>query len=176
VICRDSNNSLSHRVVLAIAAVFSRISPNKRPFSPVNPSISYPYLEDTISITTVGLVGVVAPAAIIFLVCLVVIAGPSIDRSLTYPDKCKARMPSRLMPIHSKWSNSMPKSKEHIWMIEYVASRCECKRRLECMLAKSNICLPVAQYILVWLPPRLLGIFTRRLFDALRGIREGVCG
>lgn len=82
-ICRDSNNSLSHRIFLAIAAVFSRISPNKRPFSPVNPSISYPYLEDTISITTVGLVGVVAPAAIILLICLVVIPGPSIDRSTT---------------------------------------------------------------------------------------------
>ena len=40
----------------------------------------------------------------------------------------------------------------------------------------SSRSFPVAQYILVCLPLRLLGTFIRRLFEVLRGIKVGVCG
>jgi hypothetical protein len=36
--------------------------------------------------------------------------------------------------------------------------------------------LSVAPCILIWLPPRPLGVFIRRLFEVLSGIRAGTCG
>ncbi|KAH8656250.1 hypothetical protein BGZ60DRAFT_418077 [Tricladium varicosporioides] len=62
-------------------AVFSIVAPIKRPFSLSDPSISFPYRKDTISITTVGLVAIIAPAVITAAVCLLVTQGPTVDEN-----------------------------------------------------------------------------------------------
>ena len=129
------------------------------------------------------------------------------DTWLAGPDFAKATQAWRDYILYS-----MPNSKEGNRIIECIASGCECRRRLGCMLlAKSTIwdfkgpspyladtmiiliihvtrsvklswkpltvrastlvsswSLPVAQYILVWLPLPLLGTFIRRLFEVLR--------
>jgi hypothetical protein len=65
-----------------VAAVFSTITPNKRPFSLNNAEISYPFVtKEKISTATLVICGLVAPAAIIFIVCLFLVPGPTVPKS-----------------------------------------------------------------------------------------------
>ncbi|KAE9376945.1 acid phosphatase/Vanadium-dependent haloperoxidase [Stipitochalara longipes BDJ] len=69
-------------VSAVVAAVFSTITPNKRPFSLNNAEISYPFVtKEKISTTTLVLCGLVAPAVIIFIVCLFLVPGPTVPKS-----------------------------------------------------------------------------------------------
>jgi membrane-associated phospholipid phosphatase len=71
-------------IILAagVGAVFSNITPNKRPFALANAEISYPYVtKEKISTTTLILCGLVAPGIIISLVCFFLIPGPTVSKS-----------------------------------------------------------------------------------------------
>lgn len=71
-------------VIIAIAAVgagWEFVDPFNRPFSPVDLSISYPYQEsEMIPTWLLAVVALIAPAAIIFLVCLLLVPGPTAER------------------------------------------------------------------------------------------------
>ncbi|CAL3963886.1 unnamed protein product [Diplocarpon coronariae] len=65
-----------------LGAILSTISPNKRPFSLTNPEISYPHVEhETVSIVTAGLAAFGGPAAIILLICLFLVPGPTVSHT-----------------------------------------------------------------------------------------------
>ncbi|KAF2639867.1 PAP2 domain-containing protein [Massarina eburnea CBS 473.64] len=68
-------------VIIAIAAVgasWEYIEPFKRPFSPVNLDISYPFeTHETIPTSLLVIIAFVAPAVITFLVCLFFVPGPT---------------------------------------------------------------------------------------------------
>jgi membrane-associated phospholipid phosphatase len=71
-------------IILAavVGGVFSIITPNKRPFTLVNPEISYPFVtKEKISTATLILCGLVAPGVIIFLVCFFLVPGPTVSKS-----------------------------------------------------------------------------------------------
>ena len=73
-------------IVIILAAVvgglFSIITPNKRPFSLVNPDISYPYVtKQKISLSTLVLCGLAAPVVIIFLITILLVPGPTVPKS-----------------------------------------------------------------------------------------------
>jgi membrane-associated phospholipid phosphatase len=71
-------------IILAavVGALLSNITPNKRPFSLNNAEISYPYvIKEKISTAVLALCGLVAPAAIIFIVCLFLVPGPTVPKS-----------------------------------------------------------------------------------------------
>ncbi|KAI4247953.1 MAG: hypothetical protein LQ352_006043 [Teloschistes flavicans] len=82
-------------IILATAAIgagFWKITPNHRPFTLTDPSISFPYVEnEKISTTTLFLVSLVAPAIITFAVAIVLVPGPSVapgtPRSLIWKRK-----------------------------------------------------------------------------------------
>ncbi|KAF1968364.1 PAP2-domain-containing protein [Bimuria novae-zelandiae CBS 107.79] len=71
-------------VIIGIAAVgggWNWIHPFHRPFSPVDLSISYPFEHDeTIPTWLMVVIGLVIPAAITFLVCLIFVPGPTATR------------------------------------------------------------------------------------------------
>ncbi|KAF1953380.1 PAP2 domain-containing protein [Byssothecium circinans] len=71
-------------VIIAIAALgaaWNSIEPFKRPFSPVNLDISYPFeTQETIPTWLLIVVALIAPAAITFLVCLIFVPGPTASR------------------------------------------------------------------------------------------------
>lgn len=57
------------------------MTPFKRPFSPVNLDISYPFEHhETIPTWLLVVLGLVVPAAIIFLVCIIFVPGPTASR------------------------------------------------------------------------------------------------
>jgi len=62
--------------IAAIGAAFSVTDPNKRAFSLTDPSISYPYTNETVSSAVLLIVSLVAPAAIILLLVLLIIPSP----------------------------------------------------------------------------------------------------
>jgi len=70
--------------IIAIAAVgvgWEYIYPYNRPFSPVDLTISYPFEHhETIPTWLLALVALVAPAGIIFVVCMVFVPGPTASR------------------------------------------------------------------------------------------------
>ncbi|KAL5349405.1 hypothetical protein ACLOAV_005696 [Pseudogymnoascus australis] len=66
----------------AIGVGLGEISPNKRPISLSNPELSYPDNPDTVTIAVVIIVSLGAPAAIIFLVSLILVPGPSVPASV----------------------------------------------------------------------------------------------
>lgn len=71
-------------IILAavIGGVFSIITPNKRPFSLVDPDVSFPYVtKEKISTATLVLCGLVAPVIIIFLVAIFLVPGPTVPKS-----------------------------------------------------------------------------------------------
>jgi membrane-associated phospholipid phosphatase len=69
-------------VAAVVGAIFSSITPNKRPFSLNNAEISYPFVnKEKISTLTLVLCGLLAPAVIIFLVCLLLVPGPTVPKS-----------------------------------------------------------------------------------------------
>lgn len=61
---------------------FSRIEPNRNPFSLTDLSISYPYkVHETVSTTVMVLVSVLAPALIITLLTFAFVPGPLVDKN-----------------------------------------------------------------------------------------------
>lgn len=71
-------------IILAavVGGVFSIITPNKRPFSLVDPDISFPYVtKEKISTATLTLCGLVAPVVIIFLITIFLVPGPTVPKS-----------------------------------------------------------------------------------------------
>ncbi|KFY91028.1 hypothetical protein V500_04838 [Pseudogymnoascus sp. VKM F-4518 (FW-2643)] len=66
----------------AIGVGLGEISPNKRPISLSNPELSYPDNPDTVTIAVVIIVSLGAPAAIIFIVSLLLVPGPSVPKSV----------------------------------------------------------------------------------------------
>lgn len=68
-------------LIAGVGAGFSRISPNHRPFSLTDPDISFPYVEhEKVSSAVLVVVGLVAPAVIIFAVSLLFVPGPTIRK------------------------------------------------------------------------------------------------
>jgi hypothetical protein len=63
------------RVIAAIGGGLNFTQMNQRPFSLVDLSISYPYLESQIATWLLVVVALIIPGAIIFVVCLVLIPG-----------------------------------------------------------------------------------------------------
>lgn len=53
-----------------------------RHFSLGNPDISFPHMEDTVSATVLIIVSCLVPAAIIVFVCLVLVPGPTVPKSV----------------------------------------------------------------------------------------------
>ncbi|KAG9238620.1 PAP2 superfamily-domain-containing protein [Amylocarpus encephaloides] len=65
-----------------VGAALANITPNMRPFSLINPEISHPFVEhEKITTITLGIVACVAPAAVIFLVSLLLVPGPTVSKS-----------------------------------------------------------------------------------------------
>jgi membrane-associated phospholipid phosphatase len=71
-------------VIIAIAALaggWEYVEPFKRPFSPVDLTISYPFqTSEMIPTWLLVLCSLIAPAAIIMIVCLVFVPGPTAER------------------------------------------------------------------------------------------------
>ena len=71
----------THRVIAVVGALFTLITPNRRPFSPVDASISFPYREkETISTIVLVIVSLVVPAVVIFVVSLLFVPGPTLGK------------------------------------------------------------------------------------------------
>lgn len=69
------------RAAVGVAAAISNITPNMRPFSPVDQNISYPFTRhEKVPNLLLLAVAVLAPAVIIFLICLFFVPGPTVDR------------------------------------------------------------------------------------------------
>ncbi|KAI8936539.1 hypothetical protein NX059_006942 [Plenodomus lindquistii] len=67
--------------IAALGAGWEFVEPFKRPFSPVDLSISYPYqTSEMIPTWLLVVVSLVIPAGIIFLVCLLLVPGPTAER------------------------------------------------------------------------------------------------
>ncbi|KAI1149430.1 PAP2 superfamily-domain-containing protein [Nemania diffusa] len=87
-------------VVLAVLGyVVNNLSPNHHAFSVVDPSISYPFHTDTVSIGTAALAAGVAPVVIIFIVTLVFVPGPTVPNGTPKPLVWKRR----LWELHASW-------------------------------------------------------------------------
>ncbi|MCJ1475992.1 hypothetical protein MMC13_004656 [Lambiella insularis] len=75
-------------VIIALIAItgalFSKLTPNRRPFSPTDPNIACPYvLKEKISNSTLILVGLVAPGLITAAVCLAFAPGRTASRGMS---------------------------------------------------------------------------------------------
>jgi uncharacterized membrane protein len=73
-------------IVIILAAVagalFSLITPNKRPFSLTDPDISFPYVtKEKISTSTLIICGLVAPGVIIFVISVIFVPGSTVPKS-----------------------------------------------------------------------------------------------
>ncbi|KAL2756147.1 hypothetical protein ACRALDRAFT_1081874 [Sodiomyces alcalophilus JCM 7366] len=91
-------------VVLAAAAAaggaLSFIEPNKRPFSLVDPNISFPFTErETVPLWLLLVLVVVAPVAIIFLVCLIFVPGGTVPKGIPRPLVWRRK----LWELHAGW-------------------------------------------------------------------------
>lgn len=69
-------------IFAAIGTWLATISPNMRHFSLGNPDISFPHMEDTVSAAVLIIVSCLVPAAIIVFVCLVLVPGPTVPKSV----------------------------------------------------------------------------------------------
>lgn len=73
-------------VAAGVGAIFSTVTPNKRPFSLVDADISFPYVhKEKISTATLIICGLVAPAVIIFLITFIFVPGPTVPKSTPKP-------------------------------------------------------------------------------------------
>ena len=73
---------ISFSLIAIVGGLFTKFSPNHRPFSLTDPTISFPYVvHDKISTLTLVLVALVAPAIILALVCLIFVPGPTVSAS-----------------------------------------------------------------------------------------------
>jgi hypothetical protein len=89
-------------IILAavVGAVFSIITPNKRPFSLTDSEISFPYVtKEKISTATLILCGLVAPVVVIFLVTILLVPGPTVPKST--PKALVWRR--KLWELHTGW-------------------------------------------------------------------------
>jgi hypothetical protein len=67
--------------IAAVGAGWEYLTPFKRPFSPVDLSISFPHENhETIPTWLMAVIGLVIPAAIVFLVCMIFVPGPTASR------------------------------------------------------------------------------------------------
>lgn len=65
-----------------VGAAFSRITPNKRPFSLVDADISFPYVhKEKISTALLVILGLAVPAVIVFAVSILLVPGPTVPKS-----------------------------------------------------------------------------------------------
>ena len=75
------DQGLTRRGIAAIGAGLSKLSPYHRPFSPVNPELSYPHVNpETVSTPVLAVVALIAPAIITLLVSLILVPGPTAAR------------------------------------------------------------------------------------------------
>ncbi|KAL8688010.1 MAG: hypothetical protein Q9218_005973 [Villophora microphyllina] len=86
------NVSVGTAATAALGAGLWKVTPNHRPFTLTDPTISFPYVEhEKVSTTTLFLVSLVAPAIIIFLVALIFTPGhavaPGTPKSLIWRRK-----------------------------------------------------------------------------------------
>lgn len=70
-------------VIAGVGGALNYTKPKYRPFSLVDPSISYPLVNESISIVNVGLIALAAPAILITFVCLLLIPGRYARQSMT---------------------------------------------------------------------------------------------
>lgn len=69
-----------------IGYVVGNIRPNKRPFHLDDPTIDFPYENhDTVSLPVLFIVSIVVPAAVIFLVAMLFIPGPTVTKGTPKP-------------------------------------------------------------------------------------------
>ena len=69
-------------VAAGVGAALSVLTPNERPFSLVDPDISFPYVtKEKISTSTLICCGLVAPGVIIFFVTILLVPGPTVPKS-----------------------------------------------------------------------------------------------
>lgn len=65
--------------IAAIGAGFWKVTPNHRPFTLVDPSISFPYVEhEKISTAVLAVLSLLFPAITIFIVAMLFVPGPSV--------------------------------------------------------------------------------------------------
>lgn len=78
--------SALHSIIAAIGAGLNWVEPFRRPFSLLDLSIAFPHGPNTVSVAAVGVVALLAPAVIIFLIVLIFVPGPA---ALRHQDKAK---------------------------------------------------------------------------------------
>lgn len=72
-----------HRVFVGVGAYIATLTPNRRPFSVYDASISFPYVADEkIPTYLLVVVAVGGPAIIIFLVAMILVPGPTVSKSI----------------------------------------------------------------------------------------------
>ncbi|KAI1110144.1 PAP2 superfamily-domain-containing protein [Nemania sp. NC0429] len=87
-------------VVLAAAGyIFNNFSPNHHAFSLVDPSISYPFHDDTVSIGIAAVAAGIAPVVIILVVVLIFVPGPTAAKGTPFSLVWKRR----LWELHASW-------------------------------------------------------------------------
>lgn len=95
---------ISDWVILVVAAavgyVLGNITPNQRPFNLDDREISFPLTpKETVTTTVLVLVSVVAPVAVVFLVCLIFVPGPTTPKGI--PRALRWRR--KLWELHIGW-------------------------------------------------------------------------
>ncbi|KAL8636992.1 MAG: hypothetical protein Q9226_009174, partial [Calogaya cf. arnoldii] len=63
--------------IAAVGAGFWKVTPNHRPFTLVDPSISFPFTKEKISNAVLAIVSLLFPAITIFLVAIIFVPGPT---------------------------------------------------------------------------------------------------
>ncbi|KAI3317244.1 PAP2 superfamily-domain-containing protein [Xylariaceae sp. AK1471] len=86
-------------VVAVLGYVLNNLKPNHHAFSLVDPSISYPLHNDTVSIGVAAIVASVAPAVIILAVTLIFVPGPTVPAGTPQSLVWKRR----LWELHVTW-------------------------------------------------------------------------
>src|SRR4051812_21293237 len=87
-------------IAAALGAIFSEQTPNKRPFSVVDPSISFPHVtKEKISTALAGVLSFGVPAIIILLVTLTLVPGPTVPKSVPKSLIWKRK----LWELHASW-------------------------------------------------------------------------
>jgi len=67
---------------VGLGGALARISPNKRPFSLINPEISFPFVNhEKVPTLYLGLYALIIPAVIILLVAIILVPGPTVPKS-----------------------------------------------------------------------------------------------
>ena len=80
---RSKSTHTVPRLLAGAGGGLNFLKPIGRPFSLLDLTISYPFVEESISIVTVALVSLLAPAVIIGIVCIAFVPGRASRRSLT---------------------------------------------------------------------------------------------